>query len=421
MDKKKNPWLILSVHFIYFSLNYQLSFGADTISANQTLSGDQTIVSSGGNFELGFFKPGNSSNYYIGMWYGRGLVSEQTPVWVANRETPIRDRFSAELRISDGNLVLFNESQVPIWSTNISSSTGSSSVIAVLEDTGNLVLKDGPNSSTLLWQSLEHPSHTWLPGGQIKQLSWLDGSKQWNLFWSQPRQQCEVYAFCGAFGSCSEKGLPFCTCLQGFQPKSQGDWNNLTDYSGGCQRKTKLRCEDPTLPNVKEDKFLELPNMVFPEHPQSMSVGSNSECESTCLNNCSCTAYAYDSDGCKIWIGELLNVEQLAEDASNGKTLFIRLAASEFSSSSNNKGIIIGAAAGSVGLILLVAVLGILIWKRRTIKAPKVVEGSLLAFGIILKPEFADTEQHFKCFFSGKEHDIIDKFINHENNNVEMR
>ncbi|OMO99880.1 hypothetical protein COLO4_13063 [Corchorus olitorius] len=336
MDKKKNPWLILSVLFIYFfSLNYQLSFGADTISANQTLSGDETIVSSGGNFELGFFKPGNSSNYYIGMWYGLGLVSEKTPVWVANRETPIRDRFSAELRISDGNLVLFNESQLPIWSTNVSSSTGSSSVIAVLEDTGNLVLKDGPNSSTLLWQSLEHPSHTWLPGAVARKV-----------------------------------------CLS-------------------------------------EDKFLELPNMVLPEHPQSMSVGSNSECESTCLNNCSCTAYAYDSDGCKIWIGELLNLEQLAEDASNGKTIFIRLAASEFSSSSNNKGIIIGAAAGSVGLILVVAVLGILIWRRRTIKAPKVVEGSLLAFGIILKPEFADTEQHFKFFFSGKEHDIIDEFINH--------
>ncbi|XWS68555.1 hypothetical protein CRYUN_Cryun04dG0100000 [Craigia yunnanensis] len=162
----KNPWLIFSaLLFIYFSLNCQLSFGADTISANLSLSGNHTIVSSGGSFVLGFFKPaGNSSKYYIGMWYGK--VSTQTPVWVANRETPIRDIDSSELKISNGNLVLFDESQVPFWSTNISSSS-SSSVVAVLEDSGNLVLRYEPNSSTLLWQSFDHPTHTWLPGSKL--------------------------------------------------------------------------------------------------------------------------------------------------------------------------------------------------------------------------------------------------------------
>ncbi|MBA0798961.1 hypothetical protein Gohar_009506 [Gossypium harknessii] len=78
----------------------QLSLGADTISANQSLSGNQTIVSSGENFVLGFFTPGKSSNYYIGIWYG-GKVSEQTPVWVANREIPVRDIYSSELKVSD--------------------------------------------------------------------------------------------------------------------------------------------------------------------------------------------------------------------------------------------------------------------------------------------------------------------------------
>ncbi|XWS39531.1 hypothetical protein CRYUN_Cryun18bG0063600 [Craigia yunnanensis] len=418
------------------------------------------------------------------MWYGK--VSEPTQVWVANRETPVHDKYDSELKISNGNLVLFNESRVAIWSTNISS-TSSSSVVAVLEDSGNLVLRDGSNSSTPLWQSLDHPTHTWLPGGklssnkrtnqsqlltswktlenpapglysleldpnqsnqyfilwnrsenywtsgswdeqtrifslvpemrlnyiynfsyvsnenesyftyslynpniisrfimdvsgQIKQLSWLESSQQWNLFWSQPRQQCEVYAFCGAFGSCNERALPFCNCLPGFQPKSEGNWN-LSDYSGGCERKTKLQCEDASLANGKIDKFLESPNMVLPQHAQSMTVGSISECESTCFKNCSCTAYAYDSDGCKIWIGELLDLQQLAEDSSNGKTIYIKLAASEFLSSSNNKGIIIGAVAGSVGLVLLLLAFAIFGWRRRTMKTPKAVEGSLLAFG----------------------------------------
>ncbi|KAE8730357.1 G-type lectin S-receptor-like serine/threonine-protein kinase [Hibiscus syriacus] len=481
----RNPWLKLSVLlFTWFSLNSQLSFGEDTISANQSLSGNQTIISSGGHFVLGFFTPGKSSNYYIGIWYQK--VSQQTPVWVANRETPVRDIFSSELKISDGNLALYNESQVPIWSTNISS-IRSSSVVAVLEDSGNLVLRDGPNTSAPLWQSLDHPSHTWLPGGkvslnkrtnqsqlltswknsedpapglfsleldpagtnsyiilwnrtrqywtsgpwdpqsrifslvpemrlnyiynfsfysddnqsyftyslynpetisrfimdysgQIKQLSWLESSHQWNLFWSQPRQQCQVYAFCGAFGSCTEGGLPFCSCLRGFFPKSEVNWK-LSDFSDGCERTTRLQCEeDPGLSTGKTDKFQESPNVKLPQNARSMSVGSMSECESTCLAYCNCTAYSYDIDGCRIWMTELFDLQQYSGDASDGKTIYIRLAASEFPSSSNNNGIIIGVVAGSAGLILCLLVFAVFRWRRQRVINPK-VEGSLLAFG----------------------------------------
>ncbi|KAK8562542.1 hypothetical protein V6N12_010619 [Hibiscus sabdariffa] len=484
MDNMENPWLKLSVLlFMWLSLNCQLSFGADTISANQSLSGNQTIVSSGGNFVLGFFSPGNS-NYYIGIWYGK--ISQQTPVWVANRETPVRDIQSSELKISDGNLVLINGSQVEIWSTNIRTSN-SSSVVAVLEDTGNLVLRDGPNSSATLWQSLDNPTHTWLPGGklslnkrtnrsqlltswknsedpapglfsleldpagtnsyiirwngtrqywssgpwdeqsrifsgvpemrlnyiynfsfhsdenesyftyslynpetisrfimdysgQIKQLSWLESSQQWNLFWSQPRQQCQVYAFCGAFGSCTERGLPFCSCLRGFHQKSETNWN-LSDFSDGCERTTRLQCEeDPSLVTGKTDKFLEIANVKLPESAQSRSVGSMSECGSSCLEYCNCTAYAYDSDGCRIWMTELLDLQQYSQSGSNGKTIHIRLAASEFPSSSNNNGIIIGAVAGSVVLVLCLVIFVIFRWRRQRMINPK-VEGSLLAFG----------------------------------------
>ena len=42
----------------------------------QSISGDQTIVSAGGMFELGFFKPDQISNYYIGIWYSKQVVSE---------------------------------------------------------------------------------------------------------------------------------------------------------------------------------------------------------------------------------------------------------------------------------------------------------------------------------------------------------
>ncbi|KAI9094206.1 hypothetical protein K1719_026788 [Acacia pycnantha] len=299
----KNLWCFLSILLLCFSTHTIPSLAADSISANQTLYGDQTIVSSGGVFELGFFKPGNSSNYYVGIWYKK--VSTHTVVWVANRDIPVSDKNVAKLVVSNGNLVLLNESQIPVWSTNLNSTT-SKSVVAVLLDSGNLVLRDKPESSESLWQSFDDTTDTWLPGGKIKlnnktkqpqyltswknsedpaqglfsleldpkgttayfilwnkseqywtsgpwngqifslvpemrvnflynftfisnenesyftysmhnssvisrfvmsisgqiqTLSWLESAKQWNLFWSQPRGQCEVYAFVAHLGA----------------------------------------------------------------------------------------------------------------------------------------------------------------------------------------------------------------------------
>ncbi|TYH25800.1 hypothetical protein ES288_A03G198700v1 [Gossypium darwinii] len=152
------------------SLRTQVCFAVDTISRNQSLSGYKTIDSAG-VFQLGFFRPGMSSNYYIEMWFKK--VSPLTIAWIANRDKPIHDIYSSVLKISDGNLVLFNESQVPIWSTNVSPGSGSgsaisSSIVAVLLDDGNLVLKDYLNSSAILWQSFDHPTDTWLPGSKLR-------------------------------------------------------------------------------------------------------------------------------------------------------------------------------------------------------------------------------------------------------------
>ncbi|KAJ0693184.1 putative protein kinase RLK-Pelle-DLSV family [Helianthus annuus] len=156
--------LIASQLFIYIFFIPAVSSAADTITANQSLSGDQTIVSSDENFEMGFFRPGNSSNYYIGIWYKK--VKETTIVWVANRETPISDSFSSKLKIMDGNLVLLDESNTQIWSTNIISTATPASV--VLHDDGNLVLRYGSNiSSPPIWQSFDHPTHTFLPGMKL--------------------------------------------------------------------------------------------------------------------------------------------------------------------------------------------------------------------------------------------------------------
>ncbi|GMN64655.1 hypothetical protein TIFTF001_033735 [Ficus carica] len=62
------------------------------------------------------------------------------------------------------------------------------------------------------------------------------------------------------------------------------------------------------------------------------------DCEASCLNNCSCTAYAYDSRGCSIWTGNLLYLKLLPTYNSNGRTLYLRLAASEIKKQSSVKG-----------------------------------------------------------------------------------
>ncbi|KAL8248361.1 hypothetical protein R6Q59_005229 [Mikania micrantha] len=155
--------LTISQLFFCFLIIPHLSYGADTLAVNQTLSGNQTLVSLDGNFELGFFKPGNSPNYYIGIWYKK--VKTKTVAWVANRETPVFDTFSSRLIIIDGNMVLLDELNTQIWSTNISSTAALASV--VLQDDGNLILRHGSNSSPPIWQSFDHPTHTLLPGMKL--------------------------------------------------------------------------------------------------------------------------------------------------------------------------------------------------------------------------------------------------------------
>ncbi|KAG6520615.1 G-type lectin S-receptor-like serine/threonine-protein kinase At2g19130 [Zingiber officinale] len=164
---------LLFSFFLSFSLPFFSSaISTDTIYAETSLSGNQTITSRGGRFVLGFFTPPGSAgttsfNYYIGIWYNK--ISVLTPVWVANRANPVTDPTASELKISaDGNLVLINQFKSVIWSTNVTTiSSSNSTVVVVILDNGNLQLRDGSNSSLVFWQSFDHPTDTWLPGAKL--------------------------------------------------------------------------------------------------------------------------------------------------------------------------------------------------------------------------------------------------------------
>ncbi|THG13929.1 hypothetical protein TEA_005956 [Camellia sinensis var. sinensis] len=376
MGIKNNPAFMFWILFLFFfSFINHLSHGADTISANQSLSGDQTITSAGGNFKLGFYKPGNSSYYYISMWYTK--VSTLTIVWVANRDNPISDKYSSVLKILDGNLVILNESQTLIWSTNQNSTTYNS-VVAVLGDDGNLILRDGSNSNQPIWQSFDHPAHAWLPGVKIAYNKLTNTHQRLTSWKNSEDPSTGLYSF--SLDANNSRATPT-THLVGkhtsgicFNPKSLNDWN-LSDYSGGCVRRTELLCGNITAANQEKDRFWEISTTRLPEFPQSVAVGSAAECESSCLNNCSCTAYAYDSNGCSIWIGELMNLQD-----GSGNTLYLRLAAFEFPKPKSKKGIIIGVV-GSVPAVVLLGLVFVVIWKRqRRLVGTKALDGSLVAF-----------------------------------------
>nr|DAD23113.1 TPA_asm: hypothetical protein HUJ06_024576 [Nelumbo nucifera] len=473
--------------FFLFSLKAYHSVAVDRIIPGQSLTGNQTIISKGGIFELGFFTPGKSRNYYIGVWYKQ--IPSQTVVWVANRDNPLPSP-SSEFKLSeDGNLVLLDNSKIPIWSTKLSSSASSlNSSVAVLLDTGNLVLR---RASTLSreWQSFEHPTDTWLPGGrlgmnkitrevqrlvswksvedpspgifsleidengssqyylvskesyrywnsglwtgriftsipemtssyfysfsyvsdakenyftytvkdpsvlsrfvidlsgQIRQYTWVNTSQQWLLLWSRPNDRCDAYSLCGPFGSCNPRSLAFCDCLQGFEPRRPMDWN-LSDWSGGCMRKTPLLCETNNSVNTEEDGFLMMRDMHFPTNSEKLSVASAENCESACLSNCSCSAYSYYSSGCFIWIGGLWNLNQLLDGDTHGVNVYLRLSASELPSSETKKKksvfvVIMGIVAATLALLCITS---LLIRRFRRILFPSslnVTQGTLVTF-----------------------------------------
>ena len=148
--------------------------------------------------------------------------------------------------------------------------------------------------------------------------------------------QCEVFAYCGPFGICNDDSHEFCDCLPGFEPAFPNNWN-LGDITGGCTRKADLQCGNSTThAQGEKDGFLRVSYVRLPDYPQTvLSARSAKECKSACLNNCSCSAYAYDRKTCTVWGGYLQNVQQLSDYDSGGQDFYLKLAASELNGRGN--------------------------------------------------------------------------------------
>ncbi|XP_057764767.1 receptor-like serine/threonine-protein kinase SD1-8 [Salvia miltiorrhiza] len=139
-----------------------LTTSIDLITPTKPLTQDQTLVSAGQQFELGFFR-GKSNNWYVGIWYKN--IQESVIVWVANRDSPLTNS-SGLLKITSDNaqLTLADHSGRSVWSANHSGSADST--VAELLDNGNLVLRE-EDDDDYLWQSFDYPTDTLLPGMKL--------------------------------------------------------------------------------------------------------------------------------------------------------------------------------------------------------------------------------------------------------------
>ncbi|XP_015080807.1 G-type lectin S-receptor-like serine/threonine-protein kinase At1g11300 [Solanum pennellii] len=157
------------------------------------------------------------------------------------------------------------------------------------------------------------------PSGQLQVMVWnKNKSNKWNVEFEAPRSKCELYAHCGPFGTCGIRSKGLCSCLHGFEPKFSTDWANEI-WNGGCVRKIALGCDGG-------DGFFKHENMKLPDYAVSLGNMSTEECETQCIRNCSCSAYACTRNACFIWHGDLLDI---GHDITNGRTLYVRVHNSE--------------------------------------------------------------------------------------------
>ncbi|RZB75829.1 putative serine/threonine-protein kinase WNK2 isoform B [Glycine soja] len=136
------------------------------LAVSQSIRDGETLVSAAGIIEAGFFSPGSSTRRYLGIWYRN--ESPLTVVWVANRNIPLQNK-SGVLKLNEkGILELLDDTNNPIWSSNISGKAVNNP-IANLLDSGNFVVKNGQktNKDSILWQSFDYPGDTLLEGMKL--------------------------------------------------------------------------------------------------------------------------------------------------------------------------------------------------------------------------------------------------------------
>lgn len=186
---------------------------------------------------------------------------------------------------------------------------------------------------------------------------------QYNPIWSSPGAICGSRIFCGPYALCVDNGIsPSCKCPYGFSNMSSEDvasGSNSAAGPVGCVRNISWNCRHHISNDSNRYSFYLLRDLIkLPDNSQYLGAQSQEGCESACLNNCSCTAYASGA-GCNLWYGDLMNIIA-RDDGLSGEQLYIRLVVSDSTSKLLMKKLIIGGVASIIFVICM-----ILLWMFR--------------------------------------------------------
>ncbi|CAL4959056.1 unnamed protein product [Urochloa decumbens] len=133
-----------------------------------------------------------------------------------------------------------------------------------------------------------------------------------SIVWSAPETPHRPY--CGPYGLYIRSGS--CICPVGFEPEA---------LVAGCSRKEPLSCES-TVTQTQVTTFHPIDGIhKYPRNAWAFKAMNMAQCESYCLRECTCTAFAYHST-CLLWFSELWKTVVI-NSTSNGKRMwYIRLA-----------------------------------------------------------------------------------------------
>ncbi|KAL2476171.1 G-type lectin S-receptor-like serine/threonine-protein kinase [Abeliophyllum distichum] len=405
----------------------KISTATDIINTTQILRDGDTLVSSGRRFELGFFSPGNSNNRYVGIWYAN--INNITAVWVANRENPVNNTTGILKVIEPGVLVLLNDTNNIVWSSN--TSRAARNPVLQLLDTGNLVLREANDDlpENFMWQSFDYLTNTFLPNmnfgwnsetGNVTlcrlgpwnghRFTGIPNSRQdptytYEFIMDEKKTYYREFVIDKSVISrvtLSQSGvLQRWTWVDRIQdwvlylniPADICDTYKLCGAYGSCNVANSPSCgclnkfvpKDPegwvrsdwsngcirTIPLncQKGDAFLKYSGIKLPDSRHSWFNKSMTleECKVECSKICSCTAYA-QLDKTIERSGCLFWSEDLIDirDMSvDGQDIYIRMASSELESKGKRRKIFISSLTSLMGVVLLSLSLMLYYWKRK--------------------------------------------------------
>ncbi|CAN6545539.1 unnamed protein product [Malus baccata var. baccata] len=358
------------------------SIADNATSTFQSIRDGETVVSTGGTFELGFWSPDASNRRYVGIWYKQ--ISVTTIVWVANRDKPLAD-LSGILKVTNPGILVLNHDMSTVWSSNTSRTA--QNPVARLLDSGAKLGRNtvtGFNWHLRSWKSPQDPSQGnctsqlcpkgyaelfVMEDGLLRRYTWIDRTQGWVLYQTVQIDNYDNYAFCGVHGACNIQKSPVCSCLKGFTPKFPKEWD-LVDWSNGCVRKTSLNCTG--------DVFQKYSGLKLPSTEQSWFNRSMNlkECEIVCMKNCSCTAYTNldirdGGTGCLLWYGDLIDIYIRMAAAEQDHEDDTKINAKYSESNAKKMRIIISTTMLSTGLLILGLALLFYVWKKQHQKGGK--------------------------------------------------